>query len=146
MQPRLLSTRCSRLVLPLLLSVACEDASMAPSREPSSLRPGSVSQVVGNLWPAYRQCYNAGLASDPTTKGKVALTIHVGAEGQVVRVVTKKRGNLSRTVVDCIAEHTQRARFTPPQGRSSIVIRVPVSLTPLVPKTTTARPRPRRSN
>ncbi|HEY4119838.1 MAG TPA: AgmX/PglI C-terminal domain-containing protein [Byssovorax sp.] len=86
------------------------------------------SSVVASMAPAFRRCYNAGLADDPTLQGSVRITAHVGPKGDVTSVKPSKT-TLPADVVACVAKRVAAAQFSPPEGGGATVV-VPVSFVP----------------
>src|SRR5262249_22679668 len=83
-------------------------------------------RVVAGLRPRFKQCYNAGLNSDPTMSGKVVVTAKVGPNGEVSSADISSNTGLSPTVASCIANAVRRAQFTPPGGGGS-TLNIPVT-------------------
>ena len=112
---------------------------------------GSVSnaaRVVAGMRAGFRNCYQRGLALDPTAQGSLRLTIQVGSTGQVTNVTTSGvTGGLPAAVVACVVARARAAQFDAPQGGTA-TIAVPVSfvseagpVSPSLPGAIAPRPR-----
>ena len=79
--------------------------------------------VVGSMRGGFRACYNRGLGEDPTMKGSVRITASVGPNGEVRSAVPSVGGgNLSSTVVSCLAARVKSAQFSPPSGGGATLV------------------------
>ncbi len=83
-------------------------------------------RVVAGMRPRFRQCYQAGLNSDPGMSGKVVVTAKVGPNGEVSDASVTSNTGLSASVASCIANVVKRAQFNPPGGSGSTV-NIPVT-------------------
>lgn len=80
--------------------------------------------TIAALKPAYRSCYNKGLAEDPHMAGKVVLSVVVQPNGEVQSVSKVDGSGLSSKVEQCIIDKTDHASFEQGQGGT---VKVPVS-------------------
>jgi hypothetical protein len=88
----------------------------------------NAARVVAGMRAGFRNCYQRGLAEDPSSSGTLRLTIRVGPGGEVVNVTRVANGNLPASVVGCVTARAQAAQFDPPdRGQATIV--VPVTFT-----------------
>jgi len=79
-----------------------------------------------------RECYEAGLAKDPTLKGHVTLVVDVAENGRASRVLEGKRDGLGDEEVKCFARVLKAARFHD-GAASAMRIQVPLSFSPATP-------------
>lgn len=77
------------------------------------------ARVLAGLRARFRRCYAQGLASDPTMKGNVVLTIRVAPNGDVAGADVAKNAGVSTAVASCLAEVAKRAVFAAPGGTGS---------------------------
>jgi len=89
--------------------------------------PPSAASTIARLRPAFRACYNRGLASDPTMSGNIVLEIEITASGDVASVTKVGGVGLSSDVESCIVRRARSASFDPIGGGSGTKIRVPIS-------------------
>ncbi len=73
------------------------------------------------------QCYASGAQRK---KGKVKLTLAIGADGQVARVGVKKTTLQAPNVEDCLIEAVLDIAFPQPRGGGVVVVDVPFKFTP----------------
>lgn len=90
----------------------------------------NAARVLAGLRPRFRQCYQQGLATDPTMKGNVVLTIRVAPNGDVSTADVAKNTGLSPTVAACLVSAAKRAAFDPP-GAAGATLSVPFTLSPV---------------
>jgi outer membrane biosynthesis protein TonB len=78
-----------------------------------------------------RDCYNAGLAKDPTAKGMITIEFTIGPDGKVeasnVKDVT---GFADPEVPTCIAEAIATWTFPEPRGGGRVIVSYPFNLVP----------------
>ena len=91
--------------------------------------PGVTDRAINETLVPFRSCYRRGLVHDPTQAGHVAVVARVGSDGKVSRVETYAACELSREVLECMADSAHDMKFDPPaSGHDSVVI--PVSYEP----------------
>ena len=94
---------------------------------------GSVANagsVVAGMAAGFRRCYNKGLQENPDMKGTVRITAKIGPNGEVLSASPSPGGgNLSGTVIGCVASRVSSAQFSPPDGGGATVV-IPVSFQP----------------
>lgn len=88
----------------------------------------NASSVVAGMAAGFRRCYNKGLAENPEMKGSVRITAKIGPNGEVVSASPSSGGNLSGTVISCVAARVRSAQFAPPEGGGATIV-IPVSFT-----------------
>lgn len=88
----------------------------------------NASSVVSGMAAGFRRCYNRGLAENPEMKGSVRITAKIGPNGEVVSATPSSGGNLSGTVISCVAARVRSAQFAPPEGGGATIV-IPVSFT-----------------
>ncbi|APR75535.1 Hypothetical protein A7982_00881 [Minicystis rosea] len=89
----------------------------------------NAAEVVRDMGPGFRRCYNAALQADPKTSGSVRLTGWVGANGEVVGVEPGSVQGLGPELVACAASVLSKARFSPPEGGHATIV-IPLKLMP----------------
>jgi hypothetical protein len=112
-------------------------AGAAPAGPHGTVEPGhpetvggripNAAAVVASLRAGFRACYNRTLAQDPDAQGKIALSLQVGANGEVTSVTANPSGAIPGALVSCIRARARAAVFDPPAGGMAVV-QVPVSL------------------
>ncbi len=93
---------------------------------------GSVANagaVVAGMAAGFRRCYNKGLQENPDMKGTVRITAKIGPNGEVLGASPSGGGNLSGTVISCVAARVSSAQFAPPDGGGATIV-IPVSFQP----------------
>jgi hypothetical protein len=83
-------------------------------------------RVIAGLRGRFRNCYQQGLASDPSMSGKVLISAKVGPNGEVSSADIASNSGLSPTVAQCIASVVKRATFSAPGGGGS-TLQIPVT-------------------
>lgn len=83
-------------------------------------------RVIAGLRGRFRNCYQQGLASDPSMSGKVLISAKVGPNGEVSSADIASNSGLSPTVAQCIAGVVKRATFSAPGGGGS-TLQIPVT-------------------
>ncbi len=84
--------------------------------------------VVASMAAGFRRCYNRGLNEDPDMQGTVRITAKIGKDGEVLGASPNGKGNLSPTVVNCVAARVASSQFSPPEGGAATIV-IPVTLT-----------------
>ncbi len=104
----------------------------------SSLKSGSgrshidkdvVPEVVREHIDEVRECYNDGLARDPTLAGRVAVNFVIGPDGHVVSAAIQQ-GIGDDGVEQCLIERVKTWKFPAPVGGGNVVITYPFNFTP----------------
>jgi hypothetical protein len=93
---------------------------------------GSVANagaVVAGMAAGFRRCYNKGLQENPDMKGTVRITAKIGPNGEVLGASPSGGGNLSGTVISCVAARVSSAQFAAPEGGGATIV-IPVSFQP----------------
>jgi len=90
----------------------------------------NAARVLAGLRPRFRHCYQQGLASDPTMKGNVVLTLRVAPNGDVSTADVSKNTGVSPTVAACLVSAAKRAVFDPP-GPAGASLTVPFTFSPV---------------
>ncbi len=83
-------------------------------------------RVIARLRPAFRACYNRGLATDPSMSGNFVMSLKVSASGDVTDATKASGTGLSSEVEQCILRRAKGASFTPPGGSGS-TLQVPIT-------------------
>ena len=81
-----------------------------------------VERVLAGARGRMRHCYQKGLDSDPTMRGKVALTVRVAPNGEVMTADVTMNQGLSSVVASCAAAVTRRMRFSPTSSGASATL------------------------
>lgn len=82
----------------------------------ASVPVSNADRVFAGMRARFRQCYQTGLAVDPTMSGKLVITLRVGPNGDVLSVSVASNTGLSPAVATCVANAAKRAQFDPPGG------------------------------
>jgi hypothetical protein len=88
----------------------------------------NAAQVVTEMRPGFRACYQRVLAKDRSAAGTVDLRLKVSCEGSVVWIHATTE-HLPNELLACMADIARAARFEQPTGGYAI-IRVPVQFRP----------------
>jgi len=86
----------------------------------------NVERTVRSLQPRFRNCYNKGLATDPTIAGKIVLSVNVQADGDVASVTKTSGSGLPASVESCIIRAVQNAHFDAPFGGAA-TLNIPIA-------------------
>jgi hypothetical protein len=86
----------------------------------------NADRVVAGLRPAFRQCYNQGLNSDPGMSGKVVIAAKIAPNGEVQSADQVSNTGLSAGVVSCIQRRIRNAQFDAP-GPNGSTIQIPIT-------------------
>jgi tetratricopeptide (TPR) repeat protein len=78
------------------------------------MAPDEAQRVLRGAMPRVRQCYNAGINSDPTMRGSVILKFTVNKLGAPSNVEATSTGSVSDTVKSCVAGVGRRLEFPAP--------------------------------
>lgn len=80
--------------------------------------------------PCVRRCYLAGLARDPSLRGRVNVKLVVDADGwvRVVRVASSELADPS--VAACVANELVGLQYPAPEGGARITVIYPFDLVP----------------
>jgi len=68
------------------------------------------ARTLGSIRTAMHRCYQAALAQDPQSKGKVKFKVQIGASGTVTQVVSSEVTGLGPDAVRCMAEQLGAVR------------------------------------
>lgn len=89
----------------------------------------NAARVVAGMRAGFRNCFQRGLALDPSAQGGLRVVIRVGPTGQVTNATASSvTGNLSAAVVACVVARARAAQFDAPDGGAATVT-VPVTFT-----------------
>lgn len=104
-----------------------------PRCTPSILHPPSgavvnAAQVVRDLQPAFRRCYQALLQQNPAAMGTVRMEAKIDADGRVSRVYAISPVATPEGIATCPMARLLEAQFAPPEGGGATVV-VPVTFT-----------------
>ena len=80
----------------------------------------NASSVVARMKGRFRNCYNAGLKSDPEMAGSATLTARIGPSGEVTSVGGGASGGLSK-IVPCLKSVVRGGGFAAPEGGSAMI-------------------------
>lgn len=81
-----------------------------------SMSSKDIGKVVRMNSAAVRRCYEKALKSDPTLKGKIAVTFMINAKGRVEMVEISDDTMKNASVSACIKSLVRRWRFPQPEG------------------------------
>ncbi len=80
--------------------------------------------------PEVRACYEAGLAQDPTIKGRVSIQFTITSTGAVAGAMVHESEIGDAQVGRCIAGAVESWRFPEPEGGGDVTMTYPFALTP----------------
>jgi len=99
------------------------------------------ARVVAGMRARFRNCFQRGLARDPTLQGSLRLTMRLDASGRVTTTTPSAlTGNLPADVVACVVARANVAQFAAPQGGLA-TITVPVTFVVMSVDSEPSRPR-----
>lgn len=75
------------------------------------------------------RCYDQALAQDPTLKGKIAVSVRIGAQGSVCSAGVASNEMGSPNVANCVVNYFRGANFPPPKGGCAD-INIPINFVP----------------
>jgi hypothetical protein len=82
--------------------------------------------TLSRLRSAFRRCHRRALGLDPTTRGSVTLSVHVGEGGGVESLDVVARDGLTDSLAACVTERIRSETFDP-AGHGKATLRVSVS-------------------
>ncbi len=86
----------------------------------------NAARVVAGMRAGFRNCFQRGLAEDPSIQGSLRLLINVGPSGEVTNATPGNVSGLPPAVVACVVSRARAAQFDAPEGGPS-TITVPVT-------------------
>jgi hypothetical protein len=102
------------------------DRLLAPRGSVGVLEASQISPVVhagmGNL----QRCYERALRTDPTLRGKLVLSLRVGADGRVGKAELAQN-DLPKEAQRCVTDEARKWQFPRPEG-GAVVFEVPLQL------------------
>lgn len=94
----------------------------------------NAARIVAGMAAGVRRCYRRGLAEDATMAGSVEITMKLGPNGEVLAATPgTTSGNVSSTVVACIAARGAAAQFSPPHAAGDARVRFTATLSSVEP-------------
>lgn len=103
--------------------VVVKDQGIGGDPAPGSWPPGGVHpvvlrRVVRGAFPAMQACYEAGLARDPTLRGRVTVRVEIGPDGRVEGAEIAENGTSidDRAMRRCVLEAYRPLTFPQPSG------------------------------
>jgi Ca-activated chloride channel family protein len=87
-----------------------------------------VERILRNRLGVLRNCYQGGLARDPSLAGRIDARFVVGPEGEVLSVVNGGDDLSDRNVVACLLGALRAVRFPQPGSSSYVTVAVPLFL------------------
>lgn len=94
------------------------------------LSKDQISRVVRSDNRGFRYCYEKGLISDPTLRGKLVVKMVILASGKVgTATVQKREGNLGG-VGKCVANKSKNLVFPKPKGGGTVTVKWPFVFSP----------------
>lgn len=92
------------------------------------LDQGLIWEVIRKNSAQIRFCYEQGLQSDPSLKGRVVTDFTIGANGQVSTFKIANSTINSKIVEDCISLRVKTWKFPLPEGGKTVSVKVPFNL------------------
>ena len=109
-------------------SAAPADAT-TPATAQGRLPPEVIQRRIRDHYGAFRQCYEAGLARDPTLKGRISARFVIERDGKVTNVGDAGSNLPDPAVLDCVLSAFGTLTFPPPEGGIVTVV-YPIMLEP----------------
>lgn len=75
------------------------------------------------------RCYDNALAQDPTLRGKVTVSVRIGANGQVCNAGIASNEMSSQQVAQCVSGYFRGANFPSPKG-GCVDVNIPINFVP----------------
>ncbi|MBX3259874.1 MAG: AgmX/PglI C-terminal domain-containing protein [Labilithrix sp.] len=75
------------------------------------------------------RCYDNALAQDPTLRGKVTVSVRIGANGQVCTAGIASNEMSSQQVAQCVSGYFRGANFPSPKG-GCVDVNIPINFVP----------------
>ena len=100
-------------------------ATAAPTATATASAPSTDALVVAKLRPKFRDCYNAGLRTDPSMAGTMVVRIDVGPGGKPSDVERASGSGLSPAVEACILGAARGATYD--ASLAGMTMRIPVT-------------------
>lgn len=89
-----------------------------------------IRRIVRSHLSEVTACYEAGLAKDPTIKGRVSIQFTIAPTGAVAGAIVQESEIGDAQVGRCIAGAVESWRFPEPEGGGNVVVTYPFALTP----------------
>jgi TonB family protein len=125
--------RVDYAALPNLPEYPCDPPSTrdggAPPDAGSILDPDAVRQTLRNAFPAFRGCYELGLAARADLGGRVTLQFSIAPDGSTRNATAVCTSLPDPAVVNCVVGAATRFRF-PPSEHGAASVTYPVLLEP----------------
>jgi TonB family protein len=86
----------------------------------------NADRVIAGLRPRFKNCYQAGLNSDPTMSGKVVVMVRVGPNGEVSSASMVSSSGMSQAAVECVVRQLKAPQFEAIGGGGS-TLNVPLT-------------------
>lgn len=113
--------------------------SNGPSNRPSirngqtkvtgKLPPEVVQRIVRQSFAKYHACYEAGLAKDPTLRGRVSVAFTIDKTGAPTAVKSDASDLPNKDVIACVTKAFEKLSFPAPEGGTVSVV-YPLSFSP----------------
>ena len=101
------------------IAAAAPEPEPEPEPEAAKRTQQEIQQVLRDLNPRFRACYDTALGYAPDAEGTVQLTIMIGTDGLVRTAETNVTGDLPAPVERCIQTVAKTARFA--EGEEQMV-------------------------
>ncbi|MFO0616955.1 MAG: AgmX/PglI C-terminal domain-containing protein [Polyangiaceae bacterium] len=95
----------------------------------TNLSAADVRAAAAALAPSFRACYTRALVSDADARGRVRVTLKIGANGEVGSASLSGGEGLPPVALSCIQSVATSARFDPPGGAGCTVV-IPLTFAP----------------
>jgi hypothetical protein len=82
--------------------------------------PPDLPAMLSRARPRLKHCYEASLATEPTIRGALRLTIRIGPNGEVLSVKSSPN-SLPNDLVSCATAVFEHEHFAPPEGGGAVV-------------------------
>lgn len=115
---------------PLGKSHACTDPDEELSEfQHGRLEPVKIQSIIRERYPAFRRCYEGGLASNPNLSGRVTIRFVIGRDGHVSHAYIEGNEVPDCRVAQCVREEMTKSVFPTPEGGIVTVV-YPIEFSP----------------
>jgi hypothetical protein len=89
--------------------------------DPSVIPIPGVDGTIAGLRPAFRRCYEQGLAKDGPMSGSLLVRAKIRPNGEVERTTLLKNEGLTNDVAQCVMHKLDLAQFQPPKADGALL-------------------------
>ena len=111
-------------IILVLWVLSCIITQNARAEEPivqGCLDKSLIQRVIDGNSEKIKACYEKGLTTDPSLKGKIVIKFMISADGTVGKAQIKTSDMNSEIVEDCLVERFEEMKFQTPTGSTVFV-------------------------